>query len=547
MENTGTVKNSYFKITHLPTFILLIGYPVYWIELFFIKKHDGGTSALAWVMFLLSVIFLTKIEINLFTDFAKWIRIELDKINASSRIYIAISSVILFGVIIVAFKASLLPPHLSQEFDALNYHITVPRQHLILGSFKFIPWSSADLFILPIDFSLAPYWLSTELPNKFPQFLFLIGLVSVTADLVKRFSGNNFIGMVLAASAVFGSHFIGIQMGTAMLDIVIAYLFLAAVDSFLSGNILMASAEFAFFFWSKPFMPLQITFLFAVMAFIFIVIGRTGLANTRWCFFGQGIGLPELRGYAKTLKKALVPGILVSILIAGPFVIKSAYHSGTPLYPFAPRILGFGDIGLRNSLADSSRAHMSAKDAYGYGRSVLDFGKHLWLIAVPDKGVNNRYDYPIGLNYLIFLGPFLYLLYAALRKKEFPILPLVSVAYWLLWWFGSQQSRFLYVPVLLMLIAVVSEVRLHTKVFMAAVFLSLVITGLAVLRANKNDFGLRSDEVLRQKDKRLVEMSRDYLASGRSDIVSLDYYDVAYACFPVKVTAGEIAWVLKRE
>ena len=285
MENMGTVKNRYFKIAHLPTFMLLIGYPVYWIELFLSINMTAELQHWHGQYFYYRLFFCQK-EVNLFFDFAKWIRIECGKINVSNRIYIVMSMVIVFGVIMVAFKASLLPPHLSQEFDALNYHITVPRQHLVLGSFKFIPWSSADLFLLPVDFSLAPYWLVTELPNKFPQFLFLIGLVSVTVDLVKRFSGNNFIGIILAASAVFGSHFIGIQMGTAMLDIVIAYLFLAAIDSLLAGRIFMFLIEFVFFFWSKPFIPLQCALLLAVMALASAILKMRGFKEVK-LFFGE--------------------------------------------------------------------------------------------------------------------------------------------------------------------------------------------------------------------------------------------------------------------
>lgn len=549
MENTGTVKNRYFKITHLPTLILLIGYPAYWIELFFINKHDGGTSALAWVMFLLSVIFLTKIEVNLFLDFAKWIRIEWGKIRAGSRIYIAISSVIVFGVIIVAFKASLLPPHLSQEFDALNYHITVPRQHLILGSFKFIPWSSADLFILPIDFSLAPYWLATELPNKFPQFLFLIGLVSVMVDLVKRFSGNNFIGIVLAASAVFGSHFIGIQMGTAMLDIVIAYLFLAAMDSLLAGQIFMFLVEFVFFYWSKPFIPLQCALLIAVMTLAFALLKMRGLKEVR-LFFGEGLDSFKLKEYARNIKKSLIPFLLLSAAVAGPFIVKSIYYSGVPLFPFAVGIFDMSgsahrNESLHNSLTASSKSHISAKDAYGYGKSGWDFLKHLWLISVPDKGVNNRYDYPAGLIYLIFLGPFLYMFILALGRKEFTVFPLFTVFYWISWWFGSQQTRFLYIPALMMIIAVISEMKIYSKIFMSAIMFSLIITGVSIFRANKNDFFAYPADVLRPKDKELVRISRDYLKAGRSDAVSVDFYDVAYAGFPVKVTGEEASWVLK--
>lgn len=101
----------------------------------------------------------------------------------------------------------LLPPHVPPEFDALNYHYTLPRQHLITGSFAHLKWSVADLWLLPFQFSLAPYWFSTVLPNKVPQFIFMLGLWAVVFRLAQRFSPTNGIAAgVLALLAVIGSH-----------------------------------------------------------------------------------------------------------------------------------------------------------------------------------------------------------------------------------------------------------------------------------------------------------------------------------------------------
>ena len=35
---------------------------------------------------------------------------------------------------------------------------------------------------------------------------------------------------------------------------------------------------------------------------------------------------------------------------------------------------------------------------------------HLWLIAVPEEELNNKYDYPVGLVYLIASGLFFFLI-----------------------------------------------------------------------------------------------------------------------------------------
>ena len=131
----------------------------------------------------------------------------------------------------------------------------------------------------------------------------------------------------------------------------------------------------------------------------------------------------KLKEYAWNIKKSLIPFLLLSMAVAGPFIVKAIYYSGVPLFPFAAGIFDMSgsahrNESLHNSLTVSSKSHMSAKDAYGYGKSGLDFLKHFWLISVPDKGVNNRYDYPVGLVYLIFMGPFLYMFILALRRKR---------------------------------------------------------------------------------------------------------------------------------
>ena len=60
---------------------------------------------------------------------------------------------------------------------------------------------------------------------------------------------------------------------------------------------------------------------------------------------------------------------------------------------------------------------------------------------------------------------------------------------------------------------------------MAAVIISLLFTGISVFRAHRNDLGKSRYEVLRPKDRAIIEMNKDYLGAGRKDTVELDYFD----------------------
>ena len=102
------------------------------------------------------------------------------------RGFVILAGLLSVLILVVGLYASLLPPHLMQESDALNYHYTIVRQHLILQSFKHIAWSHTDLFLLPINFALAPFWFESVLPNKLPQFLFFLGLNGAVDIAVPR-------------------------------------------------------------------------------------------------------------------------------------------------------------------------------------------------------------------------------------------------------------------------------------------------------------------------------------------------------------------------
>jgi hypothetical protein len=549
MENNSFFKKIFLKPAHWPTVLLILGYPVYWLELYVFKIGGGRTTLLASILFLIFCICAIIVHRRSYISTFQNLKSKFLQQEKTIQLYFLGGGILVFSVLLCTFYASLLPPHLIQESDALNYHITLPRQHLILGSFKHIPWAADDLFLLPIDFALAPFWLVTTLPNKFPQYLFFLGLVFVAIVLLKHFSEATLPRQILLVFAIFGSHHIGIQMGTAMLDLVISYLLLAALDSFLSGRIFLSIIEFTFFFWSKSFFPPFVVGIVIVLLLLTRIFKKLGISHFTWGF-GEMIKSDVQQRYLKQLKKMILVFILLSTVTAGPFVIKSTHYAGTPLYPFAPGMVLLNKHIDKASTAWQSLTNASQKwvteikDSYGYGRSPLIFLKHFWLIAVPDEGVNNKYDYPLGLVYLLLVGPFVGLFINALKTKRLPIIPIFIVIYWLFWWMGSQQSRLLYIPVLLMLIVTFSELKVHSKALMTAFMIALIFNALSIFRAHRHDFGQSHIEVLREKDVGLLEMNKEYLRRKGRGMIDLDYHDAAFAQFPVRVVKERLPHTL---
>ncbi len=161
--------------------MLIIGYPVYWLELYLFKSPMGKTTFLAPFLFILFFVGLCIYRYQNNILFVKKILDFFKELDLGAKVLIGIGSFLSLFILGIVFYSSLFPPHLVQEFDFLNYHVTIPRQHLITHSFAHLPWSSADLYLMPVQFALTPFWLCTKLLNKLPQFIFLMGLISISA------------------------------------------------------------------------------------------------------------------------------------------------------------------------------------------------------------------------------------------------------------------------------------------------------------------------------------------------------------------------------
>ncbi len=522
------------SLTHWPTLLLMVGYPLFWLELFF-KLDLRLCGTLAWGALLLVGVILVLRQRPQVLELILSCRQALGG-NVDRILFLLIGG-LSFIILLVSAYAAWLPIHLLQEFDALHYHYTLALQHLVSGSFAHLSWAADDLFLLPLQFALSPFWYATHFPNKWPQFIFLAGLLMVLVSLMRRMAPARNTAWVLVLAAVLGSHGFGIQMGTAMLDLAAAYLFLAAVDSFLRRDMLFFITEASFFIWSKSFMPAQVLLMAVILA------GMAFMLRHRPFTFSYHIN-PQDRAF---IRKSILWFCLAGALVAGPFIAKSLYYAGTPLFPFKPGcLISHPAIDFNTphgqSLLEASRIWMEKiRDGYGYGRGPVAFIKHFWLIAVPDEGVNNRFDYPLGLPFLLFLGPFLYFFIKGLLKKEVDLMSWFVVLWWALWWLcGSQQSRFLYVPVLLMFAVVALRLPKIPRTLMIALSAALFFNVISLVRAHQGDWGKPFEAVIRPQDKQMALDSLSYIREKRSDVIEVENHDVPYARFPVQVTKEKL-------
>ncbi len=502
-------------LSHLPTCMLIIGTVVFWFELFVVGLPGGHTSWFAWGLWIiLSGIVIAQAKVRLLLK-PSWLLLILGSLA--------------FLYLSIAFVAAVLPPHLVQEFDVINYHLTIPRQHLLTHDFAHIPWSVADLFLLPLDYALSPFWLSTVLPNKFPQFIFLLGVITLVYQIVYELT-SRINKAALAAVSVMALHMVAIQAGTAMMDMVMLFLVLASIHSLITRRYALAAIEWAFFFWSKSFIP---PMMIAIMIGLIVICS---VAN-RCRFSFEPLYEPMFREW----KKILTVFVLATLVIAVPHLIKSMHYTGGMLYPFG---LNKHLAGVEYTptqwewIAKRTQDSLGMKDAYGNGRSIVDFIQHFWLIAVPQKGVNNVFDYPVGLIYLLMLGPFILSVAEALKHKRIPLLSCFIIIWWVLWFMGSQQTRFLLVPMCLMIVVVFIYLKNVSRVLMALVIGCMLLEIFSLRNAHRADWGKSALEVLRPKDRDLL-----FNARYKEGNIVLTEPDVAFADFKVEVNTKDSIFV----
>lgn len=538
MEGNDIFKKNPINIAHLPTLILAIGYPIYWAEMLSGHARGGVTSPIVWWLFAFFAVFIFWRERLAIADFKnQCVRSFLDE-RRTVQIFLALGCAISIFIVSCAFLASLHPPHLLQESDVMNYHMSVPRQHLILGSFEHIPWSADDFFFLPIDFAMAPFWFVSPLPNKYPQFIFFLGLIAVAFNLAQTLRPKSLVAAAVVVFALLGSHGHGVQMGAAMLDLTICYLFLASVDSFLKRQKWLFVVEFTFFLWAKSLVALQVLAIVLLFCFFYFALRALGVKKTM-LDFQKVLASQESIGYRRFLREVVPVVLIMSLFVGGPFLAKSIYYTGTPFFPVNMGWLSHPGISEGSlaweSLKRSAEFLTTSIQRDGYGRSPVDFLTHFWALAVPDDKVNNAFDYPMGLSYLVFLGPFIFYLVTSLRKKEFAVVPWMIMTYWILWWLSVRETRHLYAPVVLMFIVCAVSMKEWSRLFLCVLLTAMVLNATSVFRAHHSYFGRPALDVIRAEDKALVELSQQYISQKRSDLVELEQHEVAFALFPVVV------------
>jgi hypothetical protein len=322
--------------------------------------------------------------------------------------------------------SALRPPHLPQDYDAIHYQMGIPRQLLLRHSLSWIRWSVADLWPMALQWGMAPLSLAFSTVNKLPQFFCALGAAACLLRLARRLQPGEsaLLPLTLPLLAFFGAHGVMIQLGAGLMDLPAQYLLLLGLLSLLERRYFVAALALAVYTGSKAFHPFQMG---AVAAFGLVWLWRARIP----------FPLPRFASLFLAL----------TVLLLARSSLVSLQATGTPLFPFGACRIAQGELcsgKSREILEESTQGLLGTRDLYGNGRGPLAFMQHLWRVAVPSSGVNNEFDYPLGLPWLLLMVLLGFSLARGGRRD--PMVQL-TLLFWLLWWLNSHQSRWLY-PVL---------------------------------------------------------------------------------------------------
>ncbi len=396
----------------------------------------------------------------------------------------AVGFLLLTAIISLALFSALRPPFLPQEYDAINYQMGIPRQLLIRESLTRIDWSVADLWPMAMQIGMAPIFSAFGTINKLPQFLFALGAAATLYKLPKQINPNlsSPLLQVIPLLAIFGSHGVAIQLGTGMMDLPALYLLLLSISAAYDRRIFTAALSLAVYTASKAFHPFQ--------------IGAVVIAAAVWMWPNR----PALKLY---LKKFLPIFISLSVLLMARSTWNSLNASGTPLFPFFACAFAEGKYCAdekRSILEESASLLLATRGTYGSGRGLQALFDHFWRISVPTKGVNNEFDYPLGLPWLLLLvmAPF-----AIARERRLNSFLALAVLFWALWWMNSHQSRWLYPTLAFGFLGTIEIQKMASRLLPALVAVSLLFTSISQFRSLAPTIRLSPGEIRSREEEKI--------------------------------------------
>lgn len=358
---------------------------------------------------------------------------------------------LLFLIIIIVQLATnfigVLGPEIS--FDALWYHLTLPKLYVLWHSIFYIPGNLLFYSVMPklTEMLYIPLLLfGNELGAKFMHFMFGILILIVIYKLSRKYLSKNL--SLLAALIFYSNLVVGWESIAAYIDLARTFFEIMALWGFLKWTEnkqrkwLITSAIMLGFAIASKVIALESLIIFLVLFGYQHIVDRE-----------------KLTSFLKNVSFF----IIFSILIPLPWLVFSYINTGNPFYPFFSRSI---DIGTGFSLPNISNIANDLLNLFIYSND------------------------PISPIYLAVLP--LLIIFFTKARREFKVIYIYSFLGLLFWYLTPRigGGRFIlpYLPAFSILavysVSTLKNIKLKKFLLMVIIFISLTSIGYRAL-ANK--------------------------------------------------------------
>jgi len=338
--------------------------------------------------------------------------------SVPGRIAIRLFALLAAALFALLFLVALNP---SPAWDAQVYHLTVPKLWLEAGGFVRVPLNVYSLW--PMNFQLL-YAGAMAAGGHLLATLLHWGAALLLAVLLWRAAGGR-LGGAVAAGLLLANELVLFEARAAYADLAFALACLAAFLLLEKGLAEEISA--------RALLPAG------------LALGWAAGAKPTGALVALALGVVALRaaarrvGWPRGLRVVALGLALPSALLLAPWLLRSAWETGDPLYPMLHGWFGGPEwsAGLTERLVAWQRG-------MGMGRSAVDYLLLPWRVVTQGGEGYARFDGRLGPLWLLALPGAL----LAARGRPGVARPLAAAALlFVLWAAGPQQLRFL-VPAL---------------------------------------------------------------------------------------------------
>ncbi|HSM52480.1 MAG TPA: hypothetical protein VLA75_13865 [Thermoanaerobaculia bacterium] len=325
----------------------------------------------------------------------------------------------LFALLVAALFALLFLVALnpSPAWDAEVYHLTVPKLWLEAGGFVRVPLNVYSLW--PMNFQLL-YAGAMAAGGHLLATLLHWGAALLLVVLLWRGAGGR-VGGAVAAGLLLANELVLFEARAAYADLALALAGLAAfllLERGLAGEIS-----------ARALLPAG------------VVLGWAAGAKPTGALLAIALGLVALAvaarraGWARGLGAVALGLVLPVALLLAPWLLRSAWETGNPVYPMLHGWLGGPEWG-----AGLTERLVAWQRGMGMGRSAIDYLLLPWRVVTEGGEGYARFDGRLGPLWLLAVpGAFL-----AARGRPGVARPLAAAGLLFgLWAAGPQQLRLL--------------------------------------------------------------------------------------------------------